>query len=83
MSGEEFGLWLQMLEVEPMGPAQLMPMVAELRAALSNGPLSHPEKRLWQPSDFWSADRWAPPAPPPPPPSPRDFVAGLRSKRGF
>jgi hypothetical protein len=81
MSGEEFGLWLAMLEVEPMGAPAVLPAMAELKAELRNGPLAHPAKRLWAPGDFLDVNRWAPPAAPAAPPSPRAFVNRLRASR--
>lgn len=62
LTGEEFGLWLALLEVEPMGPAQLMVSVAELKAELRNGPVGRKDGRHWMASDFMDVDRWQPPA---------------------
>lgn len=58
VTAEEFGLWLAFFEKEPMGPAQLMPALAEIRAAMANGPLKAPQGRLWSSDDFFDAKRW-------------------------
>lgn len=62
MTSEDFGLLVAFQEVEPMGPAQLMPALAEILAALANGPLKPPESsKPWSARDFWSTVKaWAP-----------------------
>lgn len=82
MTSEDFGLLVAFQEVEPMGPAQLMPALAEILAALANGPLKPPDSRpSWSSRDFWSAlTAWAPQKPAPTD-DPRGFLAKLRGKR--
>ena len=64
MSAEEFGLWLEFLEVEPIGPASMLPLLAEVLSALANGPLKAPRGRnAYSPSDFLDTARWQPPKP--------------------
>ncbi len=66
MSSEEFGLWLAYRELQPFGPLQLMPMLAEVLAGLANGQSPRKDKRGWRADDFIAPKRWAvPPAPPP------------------
>jgi hypothetical protein len=66
MSAEEFGLWLEFLDVEPVGPASLPPMLAAVLAALANGPLQPPNgKKKFLAQDFIDLARWdAPPTGP-------------------
>lgn len=61
MSGEEFGLWMEFLDTEPMGPASQPYMLAAVLAALANGPLQPPNgKKKFVPSDFIDLARWEP-----------------------
>jgi hypothetical protein len=63
MSAQEFGLWSTFLENEPMGPASMLAMLAEVLAALANGPLRAPKGRgAFRAADFLDATRWQPAA---------------------
>lgn len=69
MTSEEFALWLAYRRTQPFGPllAPLMPMLADMLAAMANGPLQRNDKRLWRADDFLPPRLWAPePAPAPP-----------------
>ena len=64
LSAEEFGLWIEFLENEPIGPASTLSMLAEVLCALANGPLKPPPgRKSFQAADFFDATRWAPPPP--------------------
>lgn len=58
MSSEELALWLARWRIEPFGPHTLMRVLAEVLAALANGPLERRDKRLWQPTDFFDPRCW-------------------------
>jgi hypothetical protein len=61
MSAEEFGLWIEFLDVEPFGPASQPYMLAAVLAALANGPLQPPPgKKKFRASDFIDLARWEP-----------------------
>jgi hypothetical protein len=60
MDSEEFGWWLAYRSVQPFGPMALMPALAELLAAIANGPGTRKDKRGWRPDDFIDRNRWKP-----------------------
>lgn len=60
MSSEEFGLWLAYRSVQPFGPMMAMPAIADVLAAIANGPMTRKDKRDWRPEDFIDRERWKP-----------------------
>lgn len=71
MSAEEFGLWSAFLDSEPIGPAGAFAALAELLAALANGPLQPPQgRKSFRAQDFIDVNRWQPPEQAPPPAEP-------------
>lgn len=59
MSAEEFGEWQVMFNTEQLHPANERLQHAQVLAALHNGPLSKPDKTLWQASRFLDLTPWA------------------------
>lgn len=58
ISAEEFGLWLAFNDEEPLGATALQIAVAQIRAAIANGPLQPPGgRKSFSASDFFSK-RW-------------------------
>jgi hypothetical protein len=78
LSAAEFFEAQAYLAEEPLDPA-LLAALAEMLAAVANGPLQRQDKRLWSAADFLPR-RWQPAEPPPPPPDLRAFVAGVKGK---
>jgi len=52
MSSSEFGLWLEFMHEEGLGPAGEQQQWAQLMAALWNGPMTRKGGRIWTGADF-------------------------------
>lgn len=81
MSAQEFGDWCEFLHAEPAPQHTMVPMLAQLLAALANGPLKPPSgSPVWQAQHFMPPDPWAPPPPPVPEPTVADFLATFNQR---
>jgi hypothetical protein len=60
MSEEEFAEWRVMFRAEELHPAADRLRHAQLRASLSNGPMTRSSKKPYVATEFF-ADPWAPP----------------------
>lgn len=67
------------LAEEPIDPAMLAAL-AEMLAAMANGPLHRKDKRTWKAADFMP-DRWQPEKQQEEQPSPMQFMAGFKARR--
>lgn len=74
MSAEEFGLWIEFQNEEPIGPQAHWLWLAEILASLANGPLKPPAgSKSFSASDFLKRmEFWQPPAAAAPPVAPVD-----------
>lgn len=74
-------MWRAWLAEHGLRPEDAAIERAQLLAALSNGPLTRKDKRLFKASDF-IAEPWPAPAPPPKKRSRRELAAALRGSLG-
>lgn len=76
LGAQEFVQWMQWMQAEQVGPDWDALRHAELLAAVANGAVVKPDKRMFTAADFQRPDPWVPPDKRPKFLSPQDAQLG-------
>lgn len=78
LSADEFGLWRAWLAEHQAAPEAQPALMAQLIAAVMNGPLTRADKQFFKATDFLPQP-WPAPAPPPKRLTRREMAAALKA----